>query len=692
MQLGVFHPHDPFAVMPEGRVQAIAEEAVRQHAQAVFFNESGIDLDKRTVSGRVFAGGGWETGVFPFPQAVMNVRPWGPRRRSDRELIFRKMVPFTAFLIDDKWAVTNMIASVPSLAPHVVPTALLRDADQIDDLFASHDKLILKPSQGSRGAGVQALVREGSRYGLQRGAEWVWLDRGQLAEFVRQLRRDYLIQPYIVCLTPEGEPYDFRILVQRDGTGNWGVSLMYPRIGGKDTVTSNVSVGGRTEPLGDFLQRLFPNDCAAFPQRLAELGLAIAVFLDSRYAHPLDELGIDLAIDAQRRIWFYEANTCPGTLFYEKERAVQTVAYAKYVAAQAMNAQASIGAAPGADATLGLLLGRSSSPGELEAYVDVARNYGVKLAYFYLDGVGFRSSSVTGFRHDGRQWQAATFAAPDIVYNMLDAAGAEADASHALYRPSSNLPLTSREPKGPIPAPLFFAIAARNPQLAGHLPHFLRPSDPQAAKRFVDRHEFVVMRSDAASQTGDMLLLKRLPTHYAVHEAARMHAFNEAEFLEFLALFDDANYILIEKMDSRTHDGHALHIHANLSRQPGGGWEVARIVPLLALASPDPTSALPFAADWDWLLDREYGEAAETIDAQIRALAGTSAKQLQAANRNRLHELVLDFAIDAERVPRLLGGEIDGPGDAVHPYDNARRVIPFALSLLQTRYEKASKS
>ncbi len=102
MFIGVFHPQDPFAVMPSDRVSAIVAEAANQDVQLIFFNEQGIALKHKTVSGTVNISGEWVSGEWPFPPAVMNVRPWDPRKRSTRELIFRKMVPFTAFLIGTK--------------------------------------------------------------------------------------------------------------------------------------------------------------------------------------------------------------------------------------------------------------------------------------------------------------------------------------------------------------------------------------------------------------------------------------------------------------------------------------------------------------------------------------------------------------------------------------------------------------
>src|SRR5699024_10357517 len=54
--------------------------------------------------------------------------------------------------------------------------------------------------------------------------------------------------------------------------------------------------------------------------------------LDKLHGLALDELGIDLAIDENGRYWMHEANNSPQTAYFEKERAVYTIAYAIYIA------------------------------------------------------------------------------------------------------------------------------------------------------------------------------------------------------------------------------------------------------------------------------------------------------------------------------------------------------------------------
>lgn len=683
MLIGVFHPQDPFAVMPKERVEAILAEAARQEVRLVFFNESGIDLEQQTVQGLTSRGSGeWQEAVFPFPTAVMNIRPWGPRKRTPKELVFRKMVPFTAFLIGDKWEVTRLLSGSAELSGHLVPTLLLKQVETIEELLLEHDKLVLKPASGSRGDGVQALTRSGDVFVLQNGTSRKEMSREELTHYIAGFKKDFLIQPYIRCLTSGGEPFDFRILVQRNGAGEWTVPLIYPRIGQADTITSNVSIGGRTELLEAFLARELPAGRYSLPKQLHDLGLAIAEAVNSHYAFPLNELGIDLAVDNQCRIWFYEANTCPGTLNHEAERAVLAIAYAKYVGTENLKTREAPLRQESGRVTAGLLFDAPPALTELEPYAGVAASLGMTLSYFLYEDIRFRASTIAAHVQEGQEWVRRNIPFPDVVYNLIQQDHKE-DVSR-LHSSTHHLFLTSTEPKGPIPSSLFMALASREPRLLERVPAYMSPDEAEEARLFIDRHGSVVMKSGGLSEEEETLFIKRLPTQYEVRDSEFIHHFNTADFAVFLGLFQEAGYVLIQQIDSRISGGHPLHLRVYLMKDQQNVWRLMQITPLLALAPLEQPDNPPVIVDWDWLLFREFGDASgEDMDLLIQELAVQTAQVVEASNHRRFHELVVDFALDKDRKLWLLGAEFDGPQDVVHPYDVARIVLPYAKSRIQ---------
>ncbi|WP_138496559.1 YheC/YheD family protein [Paenibacillus pinistramenti] len=683
MLIGVFHPQDPFAVTPPRRIQALCEEAGRQEVQLIFFNEEGIDLEHHTITGKVPSGEDWLDAQLPFPASVMNIRPWGPRKRSFKELVFRKKVPFTAFLIGDKWEMTRRLAHSPKVRDYLVPTVVLENLDIVDDFLDKYEKVVIKPASGSRGAGVQGLTRSGKRYLLQKDSEELHFDRKGLIEYLTKLKKSYLIQPYIRCLTPEGAPFDFRILVQRNGQGEWTVPVIYPRIGESGTITSNVSVGGRTELLEAFLARVLPEGRYSIPKQLHDLGLVIAEEVNSYYDFPINELGIDLAIDDQNRIWFYEANTCPGTLNHEEERAVQAVAYAKFVGSQTSGQKAKFPVKEDKPLCVGLLFPQLPDNTVLGPFAAAALESNIHLAAIAYDDLDVHAGhAANSLVFDGKEWRQTAQAVPDLIYNLIEPEDGIDDQE--LYNTYHQLRLTSGEPKGQLPASLFLALMATDEELHAAAPSYVIPQSAADAVNFLNANESVVMKAGSYSELEETIMIRGQAGHYEVIESSYTHRFDKREMEEFFKLFKRANYCLIRQTGSTITGGHPVHIRAYLMKDGESSWKIMHIAPLLALAPYELQNNHPVEVDWEWLLDREFGPVgAAEAGLKVQKLAARTAEVIEAANYKRIHELIVDFGLDREQRFWLLGAQIGGCLNVVHPYETARTALSYAAALTE---------
>lgn len=147
----------------------------------------------------------------------------------------------------------------------------------------------------------------------------------------------YLVQPFIQSKTKQGQSFDLRLHVQKDGEGKWMLTAMYPRIANKGVV-ANVSTGGYTSVSISFLQEQFGEDYFDIKRYLEVFAVQFATHFDRLYDEPLDELGIDVGLDPNNKIWIYEVNWRPGTpiLFHlEMDVPKYTIRYATFLAKEA---------------------------------------------------------------------------------------------------------------------------------------------------------------------------------------------------------------------------------------------------------------------------------------------------------------------------------------------------------------------
>jgi hypothetical protein len=141
----------------------------------------------------------------------------------------------------------------------------------------------------------------------------------------------FLIQPFIECKTKNGLTYDFRLHVQKNGKGKWEITLIYPRISGNAKMISNISSGGYRGELASFLKDEFDEDSIKVKESLEVFALSFSAHFDTLYEHSFDELGIDVGIDANQRLWLFEVNWRPGSKNREFDVGKRLIPYCKYL-------------------------------------------------------------------------------------------------------------------------------------------------------------------------------------------------------------------------------------------------------------------------------------------------------------------------------------------------------------------------
>ncbi|WP_046178383.1 YheC/YheD family protein [Domibacillus tundrae] len=147
---------------------------------------------------------------------------------------------------------------------------------------------------------------------------------------------EYIAQPFLSCRLNTGHVYDLRLHVQKNGMGEWVITSIYPRIGPIGSITSNMGSGGYTGYLDDILKKEFPDSWREMQTEVERFAIDFSTHFESLYHDVLfDELGIDVGIDENQKLWLFEVNWRPGepVIFNcELDVARNTILYAKYLA------------------------------------------------------------------------------------------------------------------------------------------------------------------------------------------------------------------------------------------------------------------------------------------------------------------------------------------------------------------------
>lgn len=334
---------------PEGRfLRELSYAAHQVGMRLIVFSPLDINWGQRRVLGFTYRRGvGWQGRYYPVPRIVYDrLFP----SRGMWSLYFGQVARMRkAFRVTmmgrglrGKWQMYRIVRRYEDLRPHL-PETRLASVRNLAHMLSRYETLYVKPIYGSGGTGIACIRHWRGGYIVDRVGR-PRLRARSLAAVVASLgglNRRYLIQQGLKLNYLHGRPFDIRCIVQKNGEGKWQVSGKAVRVGRPGRITSNLHTGGRAYSVPGLLQRYFPERAEQMEQEIDALALRVAEVMD-RHAGPLCDLGLDLGIDNEGKLWIIEVNSKPGRKVFllmgdraGRQRVVRTLMeYAKYLSEQ----------------------------------------------------------------------------------------------------------------------------------------------------------------------------------------------------------------------------------------------------------------------------------------------------------------------------------------------------------------------
>ncbi|MCU5409074.1 YheC/YheD family protein [Bacillus cereus] len=334
--IGMLHHRDNPNIIK--KTYAYAAVAKAEGLTFFYFTLGKVNIKTEKILGKVYENGTWIEKEFSFPDVIYNAS----NRVSDKnQYIFDYLhdrIPFTSYSVGNKLSVYNRIKRMEKFKQHLIPFYGLTDGNKFFDMIDCYGKVIIKPTSGNKGKGIIFIEQHGMYYRINESKQVTTMDKKQLLSFVSHKiqEKGYIVQQFISCQMKSGNVYDFRLHVQRNGEGNWVITSIYPRIGPLGSIVSNMGSGGYSTYLDVFLKTEFDKNWYNIQRDLEQFAINFSNCFNSLYEDVLfDELGIDVGIDNNQKLWLFEVNWRPGVpnIFnLELDVARNLIHYAKYLA------------------------------------------------------------------------------------------------------------------------------------------------------------------------------------------------------------------------------------------------------------------------------------------------------------------------------------------------------------------------
>ncbi len=316
--------------------------------QLVVFSPLDISWGHGTVLGFTHKKGvGWQARQYPVPRVVYDrLFPSRGRWQLYFSQVARMRRTFRVTMmgrgLHGKWQMYRIIRRYEDLRPYL-PETRLGSVQSLASLLSKYETVFVKPVFGSGGKGIACVRRWRGGYVVKRVGR-PRLRATSLAGVVAALggvSRRQLVQQGLKLNHLQGSTFDIRSIVQKNGDGQWQISGKAVRVGRRGKITSNLHTGGRAYSVPSVLQRCFSERAEAIEAELESLAIRVAEVMD-KHAGPLCDLGLDMGVDVEGKVWLIEVNSKPGRKVFlqigdreARQRAVRTLMeYAKYLVEQ----------------------------------------------------------------------------------------------------------------------------------------------------------------------------------------------------------------------------------------------------------------------------------------------------------------------------------------------------------------------
>lgn len=327
--VGVFINSKKVASLSEGKTDSVYEQislAINKlRGICCFFSTCDIDWDKRLVKGLVRDGSKWIARILPLPTVIYD-RCFGDYGRNHC-IEFRNRLGNEYHVINSmpklgKWETICALRKNFNLLESIPKTTIYNSYENIVDALRTTDSVYLKPDALYKGKGVYRVSKESNgRFKIENRTETenkvkFLTNLNKIDEIIGNysaLGGGYLIQQEIKKACYGEYPFDFRLLYQKDWQGSWQPSGIAVRIGAPGSIITSPRSGGAVVEFSKVLRDTFGEDITAkggLYENVLSVGKEIVTTIEKEFGDCV-ELGLDMAIDINRKIWIIEVNGKP---------------------------------------------------------------------------------------------------------------------------------------------------------------------------------------------------------------------------------------------------------------------------------------------------------------------------------------------------------------------------------------------
>ncbi|MBX9972596.1 YheC/YheD family protein [Cytobacillus firmus] len=332
------------------------------------FHIKDLDFENLQVKGVYLEKKGREMnrkkGVFPLPEVIYLQCHVDDKLVKKIEGVIGRRV-FNSFIFD-KWECWDLLEKDDALRRHLPYTQKLENGTNLQQFLYNYEDIFLKPIDPSHGHSSKGIFRVKllanskelnyhnilqsvkdffvTKQKLQKEGSILvtYLKQGEMQResfelykkfqdwILPKFSKNYIMQQSIQTIKWKEKVTDIRLNMNKNGKGDWEVSLLLLRVALNDSHCTPRVLTAR--PMRS-LTKMFPNDknMENIETAVVDIGFKICDCLDESGYHMAD-LGVDLGLDENGHLWVFEVNPLPHPLIGVPDHSMtKPLEYAAYL-------------------------------------------------------------------------------------------------------------------------------------------------------------------------------------------------------------------------------------------------------------------------------------------------------------------------------------------------------------------------
>jgi glutathione synthase/RimK-type ligase-like ATP-grasp enzyme len=280
------------------------------------------------VQGYYYSNGNWIPTELPLPDVIYNrIHSRKLEYANDFTLFRKKLEQLNIPLFNDrflsKWEVHQQLINENHLFSHVPETEIF-SKENLTYFLNKYKNVFIKPVHGSQGRSIFKLnysddvlsVNSSLKAFSEKKLRDCTIDEIYLQLKPLLNNRIYIIQQGIPLITYDSRGMDFRVLCHKNHKDVWEVTSVVARIAAEKEFVSNIAKGGEVMAPQTALEKSFTAQVASsIISEMKELAVEITSAISLQSSGIFGELGIDMGIDHNGKLWLIEVNSKPSKNF-----------------------------------------------------------------------------------------------------------------------------------------------------------------------------------------------------------------------------------------------------------------------------------------------------------------------------------------------------------------------------------------